>query len=145
MLFRSAGHAPDATTYTQTVVPAPTVTTLASSAPVSAVYGALVTLSVAVDATTGTPTGTVTIREGATVVGSCTLSSGRCDVTTATLATGDHDLVATYATDGNFAASASATLTQTIVANGTTTTLTAIPSASSFGQTVRFQIGRAHV
>ena len=33
-----AGHAPDATTYTQTVVQAPTVTTLASSAPVSAVY-----------------------------------------------------------------------------------------------------------
>ena len=108
--------------------------------PTTGTYGSPTTFTIAV--TSGDATivnGTVSLSDGTAGIGACTLTSGRCDVTTATLATGDHDLVATYATDGDFAASASATLTQTIVRNATTVVLASSVAPSVFGETVRLR------
>ena len=82
----------------------------------------------------GTPTGNVTVSDGAaTCVG--TVAAGTCNLTSTT--TGAKTLTATYATDGNFAGSTSAGVAHTVSLGSTTTTITAdIPDPSVVGQPV---------
>jgi hypothetical protein len=65
-------------------------------------------------ATSGTPTGTVTFKDGTTTLGTGTLSGGKATFTTSALALGSHSITASYGGDANFTASTSATLTQTV-------------------------------
>ena len=93
-------------------------TTLASSLN-PAYYGSSVTFTAAVTVVSGTPTGTVTFKDGATVLGTRSLSAGEATLTTNNLSvTGSpHSITAAYNGDANFVPSTSAALSQVINAN----------------------------
>jgi hypothetical protein len=55
----------------------------------------------------GTPTGTVTFKDGSTVLGTTALHNGAAVFRTATLMNGRHTITAVYAGDSNFTGSAS--------------------------------------
>jgi uncharacterized protein (DUF2141 family) len=97
----------------QLVGQVPTVTGLVA-APNPAVYGHAVTLTatVAADPTTaGTPTGTVTFRNGSTALGTATLhdvaGEQRASITVPSFEAGGQQLTATYSGDATFATSTS--------------------------------------
>src|SRR5438093_2685521 len=123
---------------TQTVNPGPTATTLTTT-PNPSVVGQAVTLSTTVTAlapAVGLPTGTVTFRDGATVLGTVTLINGSASLVTSTLAVGSHPLSATYSGSATFAASTSPTVTQIVNPAATSTSLTSSPNPSTSGQAV---------
>src|SRR5436189_3048644 len=126
---------------TQTVNPGPTATTLTTT-PNPSVVGQAVTLSTTVTAlapAVGLPTGTVTFRDGATVLGTVTLINGSASLVTSTLTVGTHPLTATYNGSATFAVSTSATVNQVVnapAAAATSTSLTSTPNPSIVGQTV---------
>jgi len=117
-----------ATSATQTLVVSLTTATVALTVPSTAMVGASVTLSAAVSGTGGTPTGTVTFKDGATTLSTVTLASGTASYSTNTLAAGAHSITATYSGDSTFAAatSAASTLTISVPAN---ITFAATPAA----------------
>src|SRR2546425_1128107 len=120
------------------VVNSQTTTTL-TAAPNPSVIGQAVTLTVVVSPVapgTGVPTGTVTFKDGATVLATVTLAAGRASFTTSTLAVGSHSLTAAYSGGGNFLASTSTVVTQTVNPGSTSTVLTSTPNPSTTGQTV---------
>jgi hypothetical protein len=81
---------------------AATTTTLRTS-PATAIVGQSVLLTATVNSPAGTPTGTVTFRDGSTVLGIAALGSdGRATFTTTFAAAGSHALTAIYNGDGNF-------------------------------------------
>src|SRR5437867_4492822 len=123
---------------TQTVNPGQTTTTLTST-PNPSLAGQTVTLSTTVTAVApavGVPTGTVTFRDGAAAWGTVTLVNGNASLTVSTLAVGSHSLTAAYSGGGNFQASTSATVTQTVNQGNTSTSLTSTPNPSNVGQAV---------
>jgi hypothetical protein len=101
---------------TQTVQQAATTTVVTTSANPSG-YGRTVTFTVTVLARapgSGTPTGTVTFKDGTTILGTGTLNaSGKVSFTTSALKLGVHTLTASYGGDRNFLAS-SGSITETI-------------------------------
>ena len=111
-----------------------------------AAAGTAVTFTVSVSAASpgkGTPTGNVTILDGATVLTTVALASGKASFTTSSLALGAHTIHANYGGDANFTAS-NASLLQFI--DGTTTTaLVSSINPSVFGQTVKFTATINHV
>ena len=124
-------------TVTQTVS-ARTTTSLAST-PNPSVTGQAVTLSATVSPVapaTGVPTGTVTFKDGATVLGTAALVNGSASLSATTLAVGAHSLTATYNGAGNFLASTSAAVIQTVNQGNTSTSLASTPNPSNAGQTV---------
>jgi hypothetical protein len=102
---------------TQTVYPATTATTIASSEN-PATVGDSITFTAHVTGATGTslPTGTVTFNDYGTVLGTATLNgSGVATLTTAALAGGvSHQIDAVYNGNNIYAGSASAYLSQTV-------------------------------
>ncbi|MGH7567794.1 MAG: Ig-like domain-containing protein [Gemmatimonadales bacterium] len=122
-----------------TVNPAATTTTITGGSPNPSAVGQAVSFTYAVVANapgSGTPTGggTVNVSDG---VQSCnaTVAAGGCSI--AFSSAGGRTVTATYAGDGNFAASTSAGVTHTVGAAGTTTTITAdTPDPSVVGQVV---------
>jgi hypothetical protein len=64
--------------------------------------------------TTPPITGTVTFKDGATVLATRTLSSGKATFTTSTLAVGKHLITAVYGGDADLTGSTSKVLTQTV-------------------------------
>jgi hypothetical protein len=95
---------------------ASTTTILRSSANPSA-FGQSVTFTATVSANasgSGTPTGSVTFKDGTTVLGSGTLSGGVATFTTKKLAVGSHQITATYNGATNFKSSTSPVLTQAV-------------------------------
>jgi hypothetical protein len=120
----SGNYAPNTATATQTVNPAATstavdqgaatTTKLASSINPSNV-GQAVTFTATVTSSAGTPTGgTVSFKDGATVIGTATLSAGAAAFTTSSLTLGTHTITASYGGTAGFAASTSPALTQTV-------------------------------
>ena len=86
----------------------------------------------------GTPSGTVTFRDGSTVIGTATLdSSGVATFTTATLAVGNHSITVVYAGDTDDFGSSSSTLVQAVQRASTTATVAASPGSSVFGQSIQ--------
>jgi sugar lactone lactonase YvrE len=112
------------TTYTGTsnvvtVVTTPTVTLTSSVNPV--LVGANTTLTATVSSLYGTPTGTVTFMDGATVLGTGTLnSSGVATLTVSFSTAGTHPLTVSYPGVGFFQAATSAVLNETVQTLGTT-------------------------
>ncbi|HYL37987.1 MAG TPA: Ig-like domain-containing protein [Bryobacteraceae bacterium] len=116
----------------------PTTTTVASSLNPSS-FGQTVTFTATVTGTGGTPTGTVTFKDGAATLGSGGLNpSGQATFATASLAAGPHSITAAYGGDSNFASSTSSNLPQTVNQAVTTTTVSSNLNPSTFGQTVTF-------
>jgi uncharacterized repeat protein (TIGR01451 family) len=123
----------------QVVNKASTTTTLA---PLSqSIFGQSVTFSATVGAVapgSGTPTGTVSFLDGATVIGSGTLNgSGVATFTTSTLTVGTHSISASYPASANLLNSASAPASQVVI-NATTTVLTSSANPQRPGYNVTF-------
>jgi hypothetical protein len=116
-----------------------TSTTLVSSATPS-VYGQAVTFTAHVSPTsgTGTPTGTVDFKDGTTLLQTVPVTSGVASFSYSTLAAGVHTITAFYSGDPNFNGGMSNSLTQTVTAAATTTTLLSNLNPSIAGQTVNF-------
>ncbi|MGO9228193.1 MAG: Ig-like domain repeat protein [Bryobacteraceae bacterium] len=112
-------------------------TTLISSANPSAV-GQAVTFTAVVSGAGGTPTGTVTFKDGTTTLGTPSLVSGTATFTTSSLTLGSHSITANYGGDSTFASSTSAALTQAVGVTTTTTTVSSSANPSAAGQTVTF-------
>lgn len=117
-----------------------TPTTLSVSSSLSpSVYGQAVVFSVTVapQAGSGTPTGSVTLKNGGTAFGSVQLTNGSGTFSTSSLPVGSLSLTASYSGDSNFTSS-SAALTQVVNAATTVTTLSSSPNPSSLNQNVTF-------
>jgi hypothetical protein len=65
-------------------------------------------------ATSGTPTGTATFKDGATTLSTVTLSAGKAAFTTSTLAGGIHSITAVYGGSVSYVGSTSPILTETV-------------------------------
>ncbi len=118
-----------------------------SSSDSNSVYGESPTLTASVSVTApgaGTPTGTVSLYDGATLLGTGALVAGHASFDTSVLGSflsiGNHSITASYASDGSFASSDSsgAPLTQAVAANNTSTTVTSSLATSVFDQQVTF-------
>src|SRR2546427_115739 len=117
----------------------PATSTTLNSTPNPSVFGQAVTLTATVAPVvpdTSAPTGTVTFRDGATVLGTVTLVNGSASLVTSTLTVGSHPLSATYSGSATFAASTSPTVTQIVNPAATSTSLTSSPNPSTSGQAV---------
>jgi hypothetical protein len=132
-----AGSTSSVLTETITTLTGTTTTLVAAPSPASA--GESVTLTATVSPTpTGSPLGTVSFYNGATLLGSGVLnSSGVATFSTTSLPAGSDTLTAVYSGNTAFASSTSSVLTETITTlTGTTTTLVAAPSPASAGESV---------
>ena len=118
----------------QTVTTTPTTTVLSASA--STLYvGQTATLTVTVSPSAAT--GTVTFKDGSTVLGTGTLSAGMVTLNKSFTTTGTHNLTAVYAGATTYATSTSAAVSETIKAlTATTTTLTTSTNTAYVGQTI---------
>jgi Bacterial Ig-like domain (group 3) len=114
-----------------------TTTTLSSSTSPST-YHQQVTFTAVVTATSGSPTGAVTFKDGASTLGTGTVSGGVASVLISTLAVGIHSISATYGGDTNFNGSSSSLLSQTVNKAATSTALTSSPNPSIVNQQVKF-------
>jgi DNA-binding beta-propeller fold protein YncE len=104
----SAIGSADKFTYLRTI----TTTLTASLAP--STFGTPVTFTAMVTGSGGSPTGTVTFKDGPATLGTGSLTSQRASFSIAALTVGNHSITAVYGGDSNFPASTSAALTQTI-------------------------------
>lgn len=129
-------------TANQVVNQSATVTTVLSSLN-SSTYLNQVTFTAQVLATppgSGIPTGTVTFKDGATIIGVTNInSSASASFTTSSLLTGTHSITAVYSGDTNYTTSTSSVLSQAVnLANTATTILSSTPNPSMFGEVVTF-------
>jgi hypothetical protein len=97
-----------------------------------------VTFTATVTSGSGTPTGSVTFKDGSTTIGTGTLSGGVASMSTTTLAGGSHSITAVYSGDATFNGSTSSVLTQTVNKGVTSTTIASSLNPSKKGQTVTF-------
>ena len=125
---------------TQSVTKDATTTSVTSSANPS-VFGQSVTFTATVAAAapgSGTPTGTVTFKDGSTTLGKSTLTNGSASFTTANLAVATQSITVSYSGDASFTSSASTALSQVVNQANTTTSLVSATDPSVFGQAVTF-------
>jgi hypothetical protein len=125
-LTTASDHLPVVADYTLGAMTA-TTTALTSSVNPS-VYGQPVTFTATVSGSGGTPTGTVTFKDGAATLGTGALNgSGVAVFSTSALGAGNHGITASYGGDANFTASTSSVANEVInpgnlvVTNFTTT------------------------
>ena len=97
-----------ATAYVINVTPIATAITL-SQPSASIVYGQSQSVTAMVSATTGTPTGSVVLVIDGSTTQTATLSGGAYTFTVSGLQGGTHSFTATYAAQGNYGASSTAT------------------------------------
>jgi len=114
-----------------------TITTLTSSANPST-YDQSVTFTAMVTATSGSPTGLVTFKDGSSTLGTGTLSGGMASVMVSNLAVATHSITAAYGGDTSFNASSSVVLSQVVNRASTSTVLTSSPNPSIVNQQVTF-------
>jgi len=101
-------------------------------------FGQSITLTAAVQSSSGTPTGTATFYDGANTIGAAPLISGSSQFTTAALFSGTHSITAVYSGDGTFDSSTSNNVNQAVNQGGMPTTLISTPNPSIVGQAVTF-------
>ena len=136
---------------TQSVSAATTSTVITSSPASPSPFGVAVTYTATVTAGGGvtafTPTGTVSVSDGASVLCATatltTVSAGvaraTCTEPAASMTIGTHAITSTYSADTNFTAGTGGTLTQTVVADSTATVLGSAPaSPSTLGTAVTY-------
>jgi uncharacterized protein (TIGR03437 family) len=92
--------------------------------PNPAKFGQLIAVTVQTTSASGSPTGSVLLTEGQVTVGAGILLNGQATMTLSGLSPGPHNIVANYAGDANFDASASAPFMLTVL-NGTLTVVLA--------------------
>ncbi|MBB5055739.1 sugar lactone lactonase YvrE [Granulicella aggregans] len=84
------------------------------------------------------PTGTITFKDGATVLGTGLINGGTATFDTASLSVGTHSIIASYAGDGSTQAITSSAYPQTINAAGTSVALASSASPATFGNLLTF-------
>jgi hypothetical protein len=115
-----------------------TATTVSSSANPS-VFSQSVTFTASVSSSGGTPTGTVTFKDGTTTLGTSTLNgSGQATFTTSTLSVASHSITAAFNGSGSFSPSTSSALTQTVNKDATTSSVASSLNPSNHNQSVTF-------
>jgi hypothetical protein len=113
--------------------------TLLIASPNPSSFGQAVTFTASVSGSSGTPTGTVTFKDGATTLGTVTLDgAGQATLTTSALATGSHSVTAAYGGDTTYNASGSTPLTQTVNQAASATALISSVNPSALTQSVTF-------
>src|SRR6266576_1409632 len=114
--------------------------TSVASSNTPSIFGSAVTFTATVKPATGsgTPTGTVTLNDGATVLGTGMLSGGNATLATSALVGGVHSITAVYGGDANFANSTSPVLLQTVNKAASSTSVVSSNSASNRGAAVTF-------
>jgi hypothetical protein len=113
--------------------------TLLNASPNPSTLNQSVTLTATVSVVapgTGTPTGTITFKDGTTTLGTAALANGAAALAVSSLSLGSHSLTAAYGGAINFLASTSTTAMQTVNSASTTTALTATPNPSVPSQVV---------
>ena len=123
-------------------------TAAANSSANPSVFGSNVVFSVAVSASapgSGTPTGTATFEDGATILGTSALVSGSATYTNGSLSAGSHSITVIYSGDANFITSTSSILSQVVNQANQTITFGALPNstygAAMFGLTATASSG----
>jgi MYXO-CTERM domain-containing protein len=121
------------------VATASTTTTMTVSPSPTALVGQSVTFTAQVTSGAGTPTGTVTFKEGDNTLGSAALSGGVATFSTSSLPLGAHAVSATYGGAANFATSPTAApVTFDVTRDGATVALASSLATSTYGTSVRF-------
>jgi len=120
-----------------TIIGSAATSTVLSSSLNPSTLGQAVTFTATVASPVGgTPTGTVTFRDGTVSLGSAPLdAAGQATVTISALTLGAHSITANYGGDSHFGASASPTITQTVKVNSSTA-LSSSRNPSIFKQAV---------
>jgi hypothetical protein len=121
---------------TQTVNQASTTTTVASNLNPATFGQAVVFTATLQPSAGGTTTGSVTFLDGTTSLGTVTVSSNAAQLSLSSLSVGSHSITAKYSGDGNFTASTSSTVTQTVNPASTTTAVASNLNPTTFGQAV---------
>ena len=140
----SAFAASTSAAVTEIVRKAATTTALSASvSSVSANHTVTFTATIAAVAPgAGTPTGTVTFKDGNVVLGTATVGAGgKATLSASFSATGSHTITAVYSGDGNFVGSSSSALTEQVTAASpaaTTTAFVASANPARVGRTVTF-------
>ena len=116
---------------------AKTSTTLSTST-ATAVFGQRVTLTATVTSAAGVPTGTVTFRDGTTVLGTAPVNAAGQATLAVSLGVGNHALTASFAGTGGFADSTSAVAAVTVNRAATTVALGSSVNPAATGQAVTF-------
>jgi hypothetical protein len=117
---------------------APTTTAITSDTPDPSAVGQAVVVNFTVTSASGTPTGNVTVSDGAGTTCTGALAGGAGSCTLTSTCAGAKTLTATYAGDANFNGSTSAGEGHTVNKANTTTTLTFTPSSAHPGEVVTF-------
>jgi hypothetical protein len=113
---------------------APTVTLVSSANPSAANQSITFTASITVGAT-----GTMTFRDGSTILGTGTVNAaGIATLTTSALTIGTHTITAAYGGDSNYGSATSAPLNQVVGTVPTMITLTQSSSTELLGSSVTF-------
>ncbi len=115
-----------------------TTSTVIQSSQNPSTYGTAVAFTATVTSSAGTPTGTVTFKNGKGGLGKVALNGGIATYTTTAtqLPSGTDLITAAYGGDFSHAGSASPVLTQTVSRAATTTALSSVPNPSGVNQTV---------
>jgi hypothetical protein len=112
-------------------------TAVVTSSKATTTFGESVTFTATLSGQGGTPTGTVTFRDGAANIGSAPLNgAGQAVLATAALTAGGHSITAVSSGDTNFAAATSAAFGQTVNPAATATVLTSDHNPAALGQAV---------
>jgi hypothetical protein len=122
----------------QTVNQATTTTTLTSSLNPSGLDSPVTFTATITPQYGGQATGTVTFKDGGTMLGSTGVSGNAASLTISGLAIGTHSIAATYSGDPNFTGSTSTPYVQVVTKATTTTTLASSVNPSVQGKPVTF-------
>ena len=122
-------------TIATSIVKTNTTTTISPSA-TSVDVGTTVSFTAAVQAATGSPTGTVTFRDGTAVLGTVDLDGGQATFSTASLTVGTHGISAVYAGNSQFNTSQSAATGVTVKKITTATSVSNAPASTVYGEAV---------
>ena len=114
-----------------------TTTTLRTST-ATAVFGQTVLLTATVNSPAGTPTGTVAFLDGNMVLGMVPINAAGQATLMVSLGVGNHALTAVFGGNGDFAASTSAVMAETVNQAATATALSPSANPAVVGQTVTF-------
>ena len=137
------------TTLSEVVGKAATTTTISASSNPAGV-GQNVTFTAVVNAVTGTPTGTVTFKDGNTILGTATLSVVRgvnqVTFSTSSLSNGNHSITAIYVGSASYNSSTALAITERVIrgllpASAAVAAAISIPSTVSTGATGANGIG----
>ena len=122
----------------QKVIKAASSTSVSSSVNPSSFHQSVTFKGSVKSATGGVPTGTITFKNGTTLLGSATLTAGVGSLTISSLAVGTRTISASYGGNADYEASTSAALTQTVHKATSKTAVGSSRNPSTTGQSVTF-------